>query len=200
MAGQEAHAFLARAPSQSKDFARAELTTVQRFEDSLQRQYDGQLRSHVHALQGERRDNVGQEECKGLQQTLAQESSMCGQLQQALRHQVCQEEHADAESTREIDQLRRLISEMRVEAHSQHFVYQQQEEHAHKQQAQFQQFDSAVKDKDFTIQRLMQELANQKEHSLTELEQARQDTEHRSQVVHPIYADGLSTQPYATPI
>ena len=50
MAGQEAHAFIARTRAQSEDFVRAELTAVQRFEDSLQRQYDGQLRSHVHAL------------------------------------------------------------------------------------------------------------------------------------------------------
>ena len=102
---------------------------VQRFEDSLQRQYDGQLRSRVHALQDERRDRVGQEEDKlrkELQQALTQESSMCrDQLQQALRHQVCQEEHAHATSTGEINQLRLLVTEqedamMRVEAHSQH--------------------------------------------------------------------------------
>ena len=38
MAGQEAHAFIARTRSQSEDFVRAELTAVQRFEDSFQRQ------------------------------------------------------------------------------------------------------------------------------------------------------------------
>ena len=53
MAGQEARAFIARTRSQSEDFVRAELTAVQRFENSLQRQYDGQLRSHVSALQDE---------------------------------------------------------------------------------------------------------------------------------------------------
>ena len=47
MAGQEAHAFIARTRSESEDFARAELTAVQRFEDSLQRQYDGQLYDHM---------------------------------------------------------------------------------------------------------------------------------------------------------
>ena len=36
MAGQEAHAFIARTRAQSEDFVRAELTAVQRFEDSLQ--------------------------------------------------------------------------------------------------------------------------------------------------------------------
>ena len=64
MAGQEAHAFIARTRAQSEDLVRAELTAVQRFEDSLQRQYDGQLRSHVKALQDECRDHVGQEEDK----------------------------------------------------------------------------------------------------------------------------------------
>ena len=46
---------------------------------------------------------------------------------------------------------------------SQHFVSQQQEEHAHKQRAQFQQFDSALKDKVAVIQSLKQELTNNKE-------------------------------------
>ena len=63
MAGQEAHALIARTPLQS-DFARAEMVAVQRFEDSLQRQYDGQLRSHVHALKDECRDHIGQKEDK----------------------------------------------------------------------------------------------------------------------------------------
>ena len=64
MAGQEARAFVAKTRSQSEDFARAELLSVPRFEDSLQRQYDGQLGSHVHALQDECRDHVGQQEVK----------------------------------------------------------------------------------------------------------------------------------------
>ena len=78
MAGQEAHAFIARTRAQSEDFVRAELTAAQRFEDSLQRQYDGQLRSHVNALQDECREHVGQEEDKmrkELQHALTQESS-----------------------------------------------------------------------------------------------------------------------------
>ena len=88
MAGQEAHAFIARTRAQSEDFVRAELTAVQRFEDRLQRQYDGQLRSHVSALQDECREHVGQEEDKmrkELQHALTQESSVCQvQLQRAL--------------------------------------------------------------------------------------------------------------------
>ena len=75
MAGQEAHAFIARIRAQSEDFVRAEFTGVQQFEDSLQRQYDGQLRSHVNALQDECREHVGQEEDKmrnALQHALAQ--------------------------------------------------------------------------------------------------------------------------------
>ena len=78
MAGQEAHAFIASTRAQSEDFVRAEFTVVQRFEDSLQRQYDGQLRSHVHALQEECREHVGQEEDKmrkELQHVLTQQSS-----------------------------------------------------------------------------------------------------------------------------
>ena len=114
MAGQEARAFIARTRSQSEDFAQAELNAVQRFEDSLRRQYDGQLRSHVNALQDECREHVGQEENKmrqELQHALTQESGVCqDQLQQALRRHVCQEEYADVESHQEMDQLRHLIA------------------------------------------------------------------------------------------
>ena len=35
---------------------------------------------------------------------------------------------------------------------------------------------------------------------MAELEQARQDAERQAQVIHPAYADGLSTQPYETPV
>ena len=42
MAGQAANVFIARAHSQSGDFARTDLIGNQRFEDNLQRQYDGQ--------------------------------------------------------------------------------------------------------------------------------------------------------------
>ena len=59
----------------------------------------------------------------------------------------------------------------RYETHSQQFVSQQQEEYVHKQHTQFQQFDSGLKDKDTVIQRLRQELANNKERYLQEIEQ-----------------------------
>ena len=39
--GQEAHAFVTRNCSEAEDFVRAEMMSVQRFEDSLQRQCDG---------------------------------------------------------------------------------------------------------------------------------------------------------------
>ena len=61
MAGQEAHAFTARKLVLSQ---RTLLTTVQRFEDSLQHQKDGQIWSHVNALQDEPREHVGREEDK----------------------------------------------------------------------------------------------------------------------------------------
>ena len=131
MAGQQAHAFVAKTRAQSEDFARAELMAAHRFKDSLQHQYDGQLRSHAHALQDECRDHVGQEEDelhKELQQALTQESSMCrDQLHQTLRRQICQEEYADEVSAKEINGLRLQVPEQeRAFSH-------QQEEYAHKQ-------------------------------------------------------------------
>ena len=67
-----------------------------------------------------------------------------------------------------MNQLRHLIAEQaeamqRFESHSQQFASQQQEEHAHKQHPQFQQFDGVIRDKDEVIQSFKQELANNKE-------------------------------------
>ena len=64
MAGQEAHAFVARTRSESEDFVRAELGAIERFEDRVQRQYSGELQQHVHALQDQCREHVGHEESK----------------------------------------------------------------------------------------------------------------------------------------
>ena len=142
---------------------------------------------------------------KELQHALTQKSSMCqDQLQHALRQQVCQEEYADAGSNRETNQLRQSIAEQaeatqRFESHSQHFVSQQQEEYVHKHHAQFQQFDSALRDRDEVIQSLKQELANSKERYIQELDQALQDAERRAQQPSPVFA-AASTHPYATPV
>ena len=184
MAGQEAHAFIARTRAH---FVRAELTAVQRFEDSLQRQCDGQLRSHVNALQDECRDHVGHEEDKmrkELQHALTQEASMChDQLQQALRHHTCQEESADAAAHQEVGQLRQLIAQQaeamkRFESQSQQYVTQQHDEWTHKQRTQFQQFDGVIRDKDEAIQSLKQE---------QEPDQALQDAERRAQQSTPVF-------------
>ena len=74
---------------------------------------------------------------------------------------------------------------------------QQQEEWAHKQRAQFQQFDGAIRDKDEVIQSLKQELADNRERHLHKLDQALQDAERRAQQSTPMFA-GTSIQPYAT--
>ena len=201
MAGREAHAFIARTRAQSEDFARAELTAVQR-------QYDGQLRSHVNALQDECRDHVGQEEDKmrkELQHAITQESSVCqDHLQQALRHHACQEEYADAAAHQEMEPLRQLISQQaeamkRFESQSQQYVTQQHEEWTRKNHTQFQQYDGVIKDKNEVIQSLKQELANTQERRLQELDQALQDAERRAQQSTPVF-EGTSTQPYATPV
>ena len=80
MAGQEAHAFVVRTRSESEDFVRAELGAIERFEDRMQRQYSGELQKHVHVLQDECREHVGQEESKlrnELTHALTHESQVC---------------------------------------------------------------------------------------------------------------------------
>ena len=83
------------------------------------------------------------------------------------------------------------------EATSNHDVSRQYEEHAHNQQTLFQEFDGAIKHKNATVLALKQELANQKEQVFAELEQARQDAERMANVSRAVFADGVSTQPYA---
>ena len=105
---------------------------------------------------------------------------------------------------REMDQLRRVVTEqedatLRLEATSKHNFSRQYEEYAHKQQTLFQEFDGAIKDKDAIVHALKQELANQKEQAFVELEPSRQDAECIANVSRPMFADDLSTQPYATP-
>ena len=99
MAGQEAHAFVARTRSESEDFVRTELGAIERFEDRVQCQYDGELWKHVHALQDQCREHVGQEESK-----------LRNELTHALTHepQVCKEH--EVLSHREVAQLRSLLA------------------------------------------------------------------------------------------
>ena len=88
----------------------------------------------------------------------------------------------------------------RLEASSKHTFSRQYEEYAHKQQTLLQEFNGAFKDKDAVVHALAQELANHKEQTLTELEQARQYAERMADISRPVFADGVSTQPYATPV
>ena len=60
MAGQEAHALSLGLVRSQRTLHEQNLPLFSDLQDSLQRQYDGQLRAHVHALQDERRDHVGQ--------------------------------------------------------------------------------------------------------------------------------------------
>ena len=93
MAGQEAHAFVVRTRSESEDFVRAELGAIERFEDRMQRQYSGELQKHVHVLQDECRERVGQEESKlrnELTHALTHESQVCKDHEALSHHEVAQ--------------------------------------------------------------------------------------------------------------
>ena len=109
MAGQEAHAFVVRTQAESEDFVRAELGAIERFEDRMQRQYSGELQKHVHVLQDECREHVGQEESK-----------LRNELTHALTHesQVCKDH--EALSHHEVAQLRGLVAAQQEELRSIH--------------------------------------------------------------------------------
>ena len=88
----------------------------------------------------------------------------------------------------------------RFEAESKHALSRQHEGYAHRQHALFQEFDGPIKDKDETVHALQRALVNHKEQALTELEQAHMDVKRMANVPQPVFADGPSTQPYATPV
>ena len=157
MAGQEAHAFVARARSESEDFLRTELGAIERFEDRTQRQYDGELRKHVHALQDKCREHVGQEESK-----------LRNELTHALTHesQVCKEE--EVLSHQEVAQLRSLVAAQQEELGSIHHDCAELQRksattEAHEERALYQNFDSAIKEKDAQVHALQHELSRMQE-------------------------------------
>ena len=149
MAGQEAHAFVARTRSESEDFVRAELGAIERFEDRVQRQYSGELQQHVHALQDQCREHVGNEESK-----------LRKELTNALTHesQVCRDN--EVLSHEEVAQLRGLVAAQQEELRSIHgdcaelqrrsasTEAELQRRSTHEEHALYQRFDDAIKEKD----------------------------------------------------
>ena len=195
MAGQEAHAFIARTRSQSEDFVRAELTAVQRVETSLQRQHDGQLKLMSMHFKTSVANTLDRRRIR-----CARSSSM-----PPLKNPVCVTMNCNKpydtmcprrsmQMQQPIKRRRRsqLISQQaetmkRFESQSQQYVTQQHDEWTQKQHAQFQKFDGVIKDKDEVFQSLRQELANNQERHLQELDQALQDAQRRAQQAMAVF-------------
>ena len=164
MAGQEAHAFVVRTRSESEDFVRAELGAIERFEDCMQRQYSGELQKHVHVLQDECREHVGQEESK-----------LRNELTHALTHesQVCKDH--EVLSHQEVAQLRGLVAAQQEELRSIHqdcadlqrksatTEAELQRKNAHEEHALYQHFDNTIKEKDAQVHALQHELSRLQE-------------------------------------
>ena len=200
MAGQEAHAFVARTRSESQDFVRTELGAIERFEDRMQRQYDGELQKHVHALQDECREHVGQEESK-----------LRNELTNALTHesQVCKDH--DVLSHQEVAQLRGLVAAQQEELRSIHHDCAElqrksatteaelQRRSAHEEHALYQHFDNAIKEKDAQVHALQHEISRMQEKQGIQLEAERFEAE-RVAAWAQVFADGPSAVRFATPV
>ena len=200
MAGQEAHAFVARTRSESEDFVRAELGAIQRFEDRVQRQYSGELQQHVHALQDQCREHVGHEESK-----------LRKELTNALTHesQVCRD--SEVLSHEEVAQLRGLVAAQQEELRSIHgdcaelqrrSVSTEAELHrrsTHEEHALYQRFDDAIKEKDAQVHALQHELSRLQEKQRIQLEAECFEAERRAAST-PVFVEGASTVRFATPI
>ena len=200
MVGQEAHAFVARARSESQDFVGTELGAIERFEDRVQRQYDGELQKHVHALQDGCREHVGQEESK-----------LRNELTNALTHesQVCKDH--DVLSHQEVAQLRGLVAAQQEELRSIHHDCAElqrksatteaelQRRSAHEEHALYQHFDNAIKEKDAQVHALQHEISRVQEKQRIQLEAERSEAE-RIAASAQVFADGPSTVRFATPV
>ena len=200
MAGQEAHAFVARTRSESEDFVRAELGAIERFEDRVQRQYSGELQQHVHALQDQCREHVGHEESK-----------LRKELTNALTHdsQVCKD--SEVLSHEEVAQLRGLVAAQQEELRSIHgdcaelqrrSVSTEAELHrrsTHEEHALYQRFDDAIKEKDAQVHALQHELSRLQEKQRIQLEAECFEAERRAAST-PVFAEGASTVRFATPV
>ena len=200
MAGHEAHAFVARTRSGSQDFVRTELGAIERFEDRMQRQYDGELQEHVHALQDECREHVRQEESK-----------LRNELTNALTHesQVCKDH--DVLSSQEVAQLRGLVAAQQEELRSIHHdcpelqrqsattEVELQRKSAHEEHALYQHFDNAIKEKDAQVHTLQHEISRMQEKQRIQLEAERFEAE-RLAASARVFAEGPSTVRFATPV
>ena len=200
MAGQEAHAFVARTRSESEDFVRAELAAIERFEDRVQRQYSGELQQHVHALQDQCREHVGHEESK-----------LRKELTNALTHesQVCRD--YEVVSHEEVKQLRGLVAAQQDELRSVHCdcaelqrksASTEAELHrrsTHEEHALYQRFDDAIKEKDAQVHALQHELSRLQEKQRIQLEAECYAAE-RQAASTPVFAEGASTVRFATPV
>ena len=200
MAGQEAHAFVARTRSESEDFVRAELGAIERFEDRVQRQYSGELQQHVHALQDQCREHVGNEESK-----------LRKELTNALTHesQVCRD--SEVTSHEEMMQLRGLVAAQQEELRSIHgdcaelqrrsvsTEAELQRRSSHEEHALYQRFDDAIKEKDAQVHALQHELSRLQEKQRIQLEAECYEAERRAAAI-PVFAEGASTVRFASPV
>ena len=200
MAGQEAHAFVARTRSESEDFVRAELGAIERFEDRVQRQYSGELQQHVHALQDQCREHVGNEESK-----------LRKELTNALTHesQVCKD--SEVMSHEEMMQLRGLVAAQQEELRSIHgdcaelqrrsasTEAELQRRSSHEEHALYQRFDDAIKEKDAQVHALQHELSRLQEKQRIQLEAECYEAERRAAAT-PVFAEGASTVRFASPV
>ena len=200
MAGQEAHAFVVRTRSESEDFVGAELSAIERFEDRMQHQYSGELQKHVHALQDECHEHVGQEESK-----------LRIELTKALTHesQVCKDH--EVLSHQEVAQLRSLVAAQQEELRSVHqdcadlqrkratTEAELQRKSAHEEHALYQHFDNAIKEKDAQVHALQHELSRLQEKQRVQLEAECFEAE-RLAASMPVFAEGSPTVRFATPV
>ena len=182
------------------DFVRAELGAIARFEDRVQRQYSGELQQHVHALQDQCRDHVGQEESK-----------LRKELTHALTHESQVFKDSETISLQEMEQLRGLVVTQQEEFRSMHSDCAElqrrsasteaelQRRSTHEEHALYQRFDDMMKEKDAQVHALQHEISRLHEKQRVQLEAECFEAERRAAST-PVFAEGASTVRFATPV
>ena len=200
MAGQEAHAFVVRTRSESEDFVRAELGAIERFEDRMQRQYSGELQKHVHVLQDECREHVGQEESKlrnELTNALTHESQVCRDHEVLSHHEVAQLRGLVAAQQEELRSIHQDCADLQRKSATTEAELQRKS--AHEEHALYQHFDNAIKEKDAQVHALQHELSRLQEKQRIQLEADCFEAERRAAST-PVFAEGSHTVRFATPV
>ena len=140
----------------------------------MQRQYSGELQKHVHVLQDECREHVGQEGSKlrnELTNALTHESQVCRDHEVLSHHEVAQLRGLVAAQQEELRSIHQDCADLQRKSATTEAELQRKS--AHEEHALYQHFDNAIKEKDAQVHALQHELSRLQGKQRVQLEACR---------------------------